>query len=191
MQSENMTEQAATGPEAIAGNKLVGRLFVVMIFAIAILMAGFAVWVKYAQGRRTLELWGTRPTWLIRHAGQVHYIRLSETAEKGKPAMTVSPDKPQLGILSIVDISDRIGLINARHMLIVDRSYRWGLPAEPDPQFSFALEFREGDESIVLLFDSESETVRMQNTDKQAVMGEKLDTLKGYLDFSPTDPLTN
>jgi|GEM_PF-1087170 hypothetical protein len=192
MQPENTPEpqlDQASDPAALdlpVGSKWVGRLFILMVLVLAVVMGGFAVWVKYSQGRRTLQLWGTRSTWLIRHASQVRHIQLGSAQADGQPGLTISPGSPPLAIKSSVDVSLRKGVTNARYMLIVDMSYRWDLAPALDPDWTFALEFREGEEVIVMLFDTESGTVQLAGTDKQVVIGEKLEILQGYLKALPS-----
>lgn len=197
MQPENTSAQQldhASDPAALdlpLGSKWVGRLFILMILALAVVMGGFAVWVKYSQGRRTLELWGTRPTWLIRHASQVRHIQLGTAQHEGQPGLVVSPGKPPLAIVANLDVSQRKGVIHARYMLTVDMSYRWELPVTTDPLWTFALEFREGEEVVVLLFDTQGGTVQLAGSDKRVVMGEKLEVLQGYLELSPSGAAAN
>jgi hypothetical protein len=102
-----------------------GKLVVFAIFALALVMAGFAWWWNRHQGQRAFEFWG--PSVLeISSAETVLLIKLvplSEVEPKTGEALRIS--SLGLSAAETKDISGVHGLVHARHAFLEDASYRW------------------------------------------------------------------
>jgi hypothetical protein len=77
-------------------------------------------------------------------------------------------------------------------MLIEDQSYRWNEPPGKEaPGWSFLLRFREGEEEIVLAFDTSRRLVQLVGSQQPVVMGRMLGQLEKYLGLGSPLPATN
>ena len=180
------------GPAPARTSRWGGRLFILFILLLSIAMGGFAVWFKYQGGRQCLAFWGSHNAGLIRHASTVELRVLRPDASPGQLQAAVESGSRQLPVKASHDISEVPGLVHARHMLIEDQSYRWNEPAGKEaPEWSFLLCFREGEQEIVLAFDTSRRLVQLVGSRQPVVMGRMLGQLEKYLGLEYPLPATN
>jgi hypothetical protein len=130
-----------------------GKLVIVAIVGTALVLAGYAWWHRYQQGRRSLALWGAANAQLIRHAPRVELLTLGEgdTSAKGS---SLKIDGRLVSVLKRADVSSEPGLIHARHVFIEDSNFNWSASdSDCRGDWSYALRFSNGDESIHLALD--------------------------------------
>lgn len=158
-----------------------GKLVVLSLFAVAVAMAGFALWWNWGQGRRSLEFWGTEGGLAIRDATHVQISKLkttainesteiskfveashmqprqSKTATDKKGAInieaTIVTDVQLREVLETKDVTDAHGLVHARHAFLEDASFKWDDSVSYfGPNWQYAVRFQSrGSETIVLL----------------------------------------
>jgi hypothetical protein len=139
-----------------------GSRAVMAMFAVAVLAAGFAWWWNYNRGLRALGLYGAEGAWLIRTAPVVEFLQPS-------PA-------------EAIDISQAPGLINARASLLSDASYDWSAADVRQQSPLFSVRFRHKEQSIVVTFDFENQTIHASTTDGIAKLVNKTaEGWQGYL----------
>ncbi len=198
MDGENTTA-GEDQPEAVdlqafpAANSLwTGRLFIIFILLLSIAMGAFAVWFKYHQGRRCLAFWGSRNAGLIRHASTVELLVPGPLLSQDEFQRAVESTGPFPGAGTSQDISTRPGLVHARHMLIEDQSYHWDQPVGGEESgWKFVLRFREGQDQILLAFDTSRHLVQLVGGGEPVVMGRMLGQLEKYLGVAAPLPAAN
>jgi len=153
-----------------------GKAVIVGIFLLALVLSGYAWWHQYWAGRRCHLFLGTEAVKLLRLAPHVELLRLEpESTVAGNPSAG-NPSQPE-GILRIggatvliasrVDITGVPGLLHARHALLQDVNYRWdAAPTGCDGQWSFALRFAQGAESVIVAFDPGCNRIGLEGTDR-------------------------
>jgi hypothetical protein len=159
-----------------------GRLFIIFILLLSIAMGAFAIWFKHHQGRRCLAFWGSHNAGLIRHASTVELLIPGPQASQDElqQAVDFTGSFPEAG--SILDISTLPGLVHARHMLIEDQSYHWDQPVgREETGWKFVLRFQEGQDQILLAFDTSRRLVQLVVGGEPVVMGRMLGQLEKYL----------
>ncbi len=137
-----------------------GKLLIGVIFAVAALMAGFAVWWQVQQQRRALAFWGRDNAILIRHAPHVELLRLEpDAADDTREAIPFGAATYR--VAERMDMAEVEGMLHARHSLIEDYSFVWdevngdGAPGHPSPPWRFAFRFKEAENETVVLFDQD------------------------------------
>ena len=141
-----------------------GKLVVLSILAIAVIMAGFAwVWNRKAT-ERSVQFWGKDRALIIRDAQQVLiYEVLSLEAKPKVGAGVVIVCRPNSGqflrqLDNAQDITGAPGLVHARHSLLQDHSFRWGVDVRPaanapPPRITHAVRFIDTQGTVTILFD--------------------------------------
>ena len=198
MDAENTTagedQSEAVDPQAFpASNSLwTGRLFIIFILLLSIAMGAFAVWFKYHQGRRCLVFWGSHNAGLIRHASTVELLVPGPLLSQDEFQRAVESSSPFPGTGASHDISTRPGLVHARHMLIEDQSYHWDQPVGGEQRgWKFVLRFREGQDQILLAFDTSRHLVQLVGGGEPVVMGRMLGQLEKSLGVAALLPAAN
>jgi hypothetical protein len=128
------------------------------------------VW-RYLETRDVLEFWGPDAVELIARAEQVELMKLrpiSET-ELPEPPLLMVDGWPH-AIIEISDARKSPGFTNARHALTLSRSFQWDQQADAEPTWSLALQFSEGEKSVVVLIDPDRRLVRLKNNKRAAVI---------------------
>ena len=198
MDAENTTaselQQEALDPPnfLVATSRWTGRLSIVFILLLSIAMGAFAIWFKYHQGRRCMAFWGSHNAGLIRHASTVELLVPGPQASQDELQRAVESADPFPGVETSHDISTLPGLVHARHMLIEDQSYSWDQPVGgEEPGWKFVLRFREGQDQILLAFDTSRHLVQLVGGGQPVVMGRMLGQLEKYLGLTDPLPATN
>src|SRR6186997_3305623 len=130
-----------------------GKLVILAIVGTALVLAGYAWWHRYQQGRRSLTLWGAKQAQLIRHAPRVELLTLGygDTQNEDDSLMIGGRFFP---VLKRADVSREPGLVHARHVFIEDSSFHWSANASDcRGNWDYALQFSNGNESIHLALD--------------------------------------
>src|SRR5947209_6393047 len=116
-----------------------GQLVVIAMFAVALAAASFAWTWNYARSRRCLDFYGAQAARLIRTAPRVEIL---------------TPDGGSL------DISQALGLLNARSSLLDDASFEWNAAiAADDSGEATAVCFTDHNRTATLVFDFERQTL--------------------------------
>jgi hypothetical protein len=157
-----------------------GKLAIGVIFGVGLVLATVAVTFHFRQGRRCIERFGAPVANLIRHAPRVELLTLRANpiaAEHGETTVSKSPagetpDRETSGADSIsidgaswplqsrLDVTSRMGLVHARHALIMDGTYDWSRNVEGiTPEWSAGLVFANGDRQTSVFFDFEQRVV--------------------------------
>lgn len=164
-----------------------GKLVIALMLLLGFALGGYAWWVQLQKGRRVLNHWGPRATYLIRHGERVELLRLGETASGSlsEQASTLQTSTLSIGgrgvpIEDSRDITDVPGLVHARHSLIVDSYYQWGSGPGEDctPDWEFALRFStsrpdnspdgvNSDDTATLVFAPNCQLVYLLEMDRQ------------------------
>jgi hypothetical protein len=152
-----------------------GKLAVVSILLVAVGLAGFAWWWNWQRTVQCREFFGGEGSHLIRTATQVEGLTLSglyddESREQivvGSHALEIAGHK---------DLSQANGLIHARTALLDDNSYRWDDQTTGDcqPNFLYAVRFREGERQITLAFDFGCPHLWIVETQRQVTLAPKI-----------------
>jgi len=142
-----------------------GKLVVLVMFATAIALGGYAWWFRLDQGRLAREFWGPKATRLIQRAPVAHLLQLEANGQgrvvsavsgvaDEEPAVLLPLNSAALKVVRRADISGAPGMLHARHALVQDVNFDWQAdePRCPDG-WAFALEFRDGSQSTTVLFD--------------------------------------
>lgn len=161
-----------------------GHLAVLVMFGLAICLGAVAVFVRYQQGDRALNYWGTQPAQLIRHAPRVELLWLGD----GKDPATESEVIEQLTIdgrnCTVVrrkDISQARGLVHARHALITDRSYQFDEPrGNCEPRWNYVLRFSDSEQTAVLALDIGCSRARLVGTDCELSIAPAIGALEEF-----------
>ena len=162
-----------------------GKLAIGVIFGVGLVLATVAVTFHFRQGRRCIERFGAPVANLIRHAPRVELltIRANPTGvEEGqnpvletpldempldempldetRGADTISIDGANWPLQSQLDVTSRMGLVHARHALIMDGTYDWTRNVEGiTPEWSAGMVFTNGDRQTSLFFDFKQRVV--------------------------------
>ncbi|MCO6453734.1 MAG: hypothetical protein J5I93_00320 [Pirellulaceae bacterium] len=153
-----------------------GLLVIGIMLLLAGLLGGYAWWVQYQKGRRILEYFGPRATWLVRHAERVELLLLDS---REAPA-AAGGREPEAGLADLeidgrrfpvrqrFEIGQIRGLVHARHTLVVDSSYTWAAPRGTcQADWRFALVFRGEGEQATLAFDAGCHRVRLLESERE------------------------
>ena len=156
-----------------------GKWIIIGIFGTALAMGVFAWQYRIQSGDQVIAYWGIEPATRLRHAAHIEFLQLSDTAADGS---SLQINDAQRHIESVIDITNRKGLIHARHMFISDHSYLWNTPvSNVAKRWDFALRFRDGSAEVTLAFDIQTHSVQMLGKNQPLVMGPMFDNLLYYL----------
>lgn len=148
---------------------------IVGILAVALVATLASLWYHIQNGRRALAFWGAETGLVIARAPLIDAIELARAdegslkpdapaSEPGSPATKSSTvdERPvqRFGLggkfyqaVAVKDASQARGVSNIRRALVLDVTYQWDAPPAGDPTWEYALEFRDGPRSALVLFD--------------------------------------
>lgn len=149
------------------------KIAIVGIVAIGLAAALFSLWYHRQSSRRSLEFWGTEPALLITRSPRIEALALqpADTTEvqqppESAPDATAPSDQPieRLGVAGNFylvtarsDATRAPGVSNIRRAIVLDPTYKWEAPAPAaQPIWQYALAFRDGERSAIVLFDFDS-----------------------------------
>jgi hypothetical protein len=161
-----------------------GKLAIVVILGVALVMASYAWWHRYQQGRRSLEFWGHEPALLISQSRQVELLRLRPTDE---PADDGANERLNIAgqtftVIQRKDVSRARGLLHARDALVEDASFLWDQPrGDCQGGWEFALRFSDGQHQSTVALDFACRRVRLMEGEQEAAVVEL--TAKGLREF--------
>jgi hypothetical protein len=155
---------------AIVSNS--GKLVIIGLVAIGLAASLAALWYHRQSGRRALDFWGTQTAVLIARAPEVEALELRPADEQAAdqdnaPTPDARPDDRPIQRLGIggrfylvaraADASQARGAGNIRRAMVLDATYQWDSePAVKRPRWRYALEFRDGPQAAIVLFDFDS-----------------------------------
>ena len=180
-----------------------GKLTILAILSLAVAL-GLLAWVLgYQRSRRILTVWGGPRAAQIRLSEQVRLARLTrwhaptssaDSGATGRPANTaiLQIDNQSWLRSPWIDISSARGLINARHALVEDASYRWPVPAAATGDWQLVLSFspRPGStdrDHCLLALDLTAGRIRLVGTDRTADISPIAEGLRQFTDEQFTD----
>lgn len=161
-----------------------GKLAVLLIFALAISMAVFAIVYQAQQDRLLLDSWSSEHITRIRKSPQVELLRLQRGTAAGADAADgyLVGGKP-VAVTSRRDISDASGFVHARHVLVQDSSYDWNREVSglgtADWLFGFVFSDDQGKSTILL--DQRGEVAYLVEADSALTTGEMAQRLRKYV----------
>lgn len=136
-----------------------GQRLVAGMFALGFLGAAVSWWYYQQLQRRPLELWGTDSAALMMRAPRATALKLApagdEPPDNGpSTGESLAFDGQRWTISERRDVSQARGFSHIRHSLVHGRSFAWDDPPDDrHPQWTYGLEFTEGDRTATLLFD--------------------------------------
>ena len=161
-----------------------GKLAVLLIFALAIAMAVFAIVYQAQQDRLLLDAWSSEHITRIRKSPQVELIRL----QRGSASTTDEADGftvrgTPVKVSSRRDISDASGFVHARHVLVQDSSYDWnrGVDELAEVEWLYGFVFRDDEGTSTVLLDQPGEVVYLVEADSALTTGEMAQRLQKYV----------
>jgi hypothetical protein len=173
---------AAPPRENPAIMRISGKLVVLAIFAVALAMAGFALWWNWGLGRRSLAFWGTEGGVAIRDAEKIELLRLRLKKGRGQFLNLEAFD-----VAETKDISKAPGVVHARHSLLEDASFDWKANLvghseyESDTDF-FAVRFSHPQAVTTIVFlDSDSTQIFRAESGDEVALSPK--TAAGWTTF--------
>ena len=122
-----------------------GKLFIVLIFSLAFLLAAFGLIYRYTQTHEVMDFWGPEGSHSISSPDQVELCELTRFGDHlihDQDAAKISIEDQQYVIMTRKDVTKAPGFINASGALILNRNYDWHPRAEnPDcsPNWQYAL----------------------------------------------------
>jgi len=148
-----------------------GKAVILGIFAMALLLSGYAWWHQFQKSRRCREFLGTNAVQLIRLAPQVELLRLEQisgfASDSNRPQGTLRIGSETVLISQHVEITGTPGLLHARHALLQDVNYRWDASqSDCVSQWSFALRFVQDGEDVIIAFDTQCNRIGLTGTER-------------------------
>ncbi len=147
-----------------------GKIVIVVLLGVGLAAALFSLWYQRQGGRRALEFWGAQTALLVARAPRIEALQLRPAAaakagDNGVGEAPLASDEPlrRIGVggrFYLVsdgkDASGAPGISNIRRAMVIDSPYQWDETGAADPTWQYALEFREGEQAAIVLFDFDS-----------------------------------
>jgi hypothetical protein len=152
-----------------------GKLAVAGILLLAVGLAGFAWLWNWQRTVQCREFYGGEGANLIRTATQIEGLTLSGLYDDESQEQ-IAVGSGAFEIVGRKDLSRANGFIHARTALLDDSSYRWDDRTTGDcqPEFLYAVRFREGERQITLAFDFGCPHVWVVETQRQITLAPKI-----------------
>ena len=151
-----------------------GKWFIILIFSLALIMAGSGLVYRYTQTNEVMDFWGPENSQNISSPDQVTLCEMapqSGGARSLPAADSIDVDGRPIAILKQKDVTKARGFINASGALILNRNYDWQPRREnPDctPVWAHALIYRRGLKITVVPVSINCGWVYSQATDRVA-----------------------
>ena len=150
-----------------------GKLAVLSIIALAVALAGFAVYWQWLHRGRAAAFWGPEASRLVQGASEAELLLLrpvESSAEKPSRDLLTLEGRTY-AVSKMVDLANTPGLIHARHSLVEDASFDWGgSKTDCRPSWTHAMRFRESSRSLVIAFDFPCRRLSQVSTGRSALM---------------------
>lgn len=150
-----------------------GQLTIIGIFGLSLLaVVGSLAW-RYHETRQVLDFWGAEAATLIAQAEQVKAKKLElvpDAATSPEDDDTMQIDGQMYLIVQTKDVSEAPGFTHARHALTLNRSFEWDADDACAANWTYAMEFVQGERSAIVLIDPNCRFVRLLRDGKQAVL---------------------
>ena len=180
------TPQDALSESSPGGRRLEGRYAVLVILALALGLSAFAIVFYYRQQRRPIDFWGSDAAVLIVRAPEVMALRLAE-ADSARPPQAAGADEVleygqrRLRVVERVDAGGAGGLSLVRRSLVTDAAFDWSASPASEPDWQYALEFRDGEERATVLIAPDDATIGRLGSEKRASITPTAQALGGFL----------
>ena len=153
-----------------------GRLVILVVFTLAVAMAGGAWVYQYSYSRQTAQFWGESSR-LIGKSPELQFLELDSPSEEEEQSdAELQNSVAGRRVISHHDLRNEKGLIHLRHVFIQDSNFQWDArslePAASDRDWAYALRFVEGPSEQMVLLDS-----GFQLMGKLSADGEQVDVL--------------
>jgi hypothetical protein len=133
-----------------------GQFFIVLIFTVALVLAGFGLFYRYTQTHQVIDFWGPEGSQSISSPDQVQLCKLlpwqAESSDLSASS-TISIENQKYIIAKSKDVTKARGFINASSALIMNRNYDWN-PRQTDPDctpaWTYALLYHRGESTTVV-----------------------------------------
>ena len=169
---------------------------IVTMVAVGVLMALFAWWTRYQSSQRVLATWGPEAVVAIRKGERVELLHLSSGEDtSGEPiSFELAPSQPggparriSLNVSNTIEISKTPGLIHARHHLLHERGFGWGLN-EPNCEslWKSAIRFTHDKNVATLVLDFNCSRIYLVERGVEANMQPIASSLQKFLDDLPS-----
>jgi hypothetical protein len=153
-----------------------GKYVIIGIVGVGLIAALASLLYHRQSGRQVLDMWGTETALMVARSPKVRVLQLQ--AAGGAPASADGSLIERLGIggeFYVIEGSQNAtearGLSNIRRAMVLDASYDWTAAQEPaKPHWQYAMEFTDGIQRGIVLFDFESGRVGSNVNSKTTVM---------------------
>ena len=168
-----------------------GQNLIIAIFGFSLMAAGFSLWWRYLQTRPVLDFWGPTVARLITHPEKVEALRLerlpADKTDTGESRI-LELDSTRFRIVDSRDVTRAPGFINARHALVVRRSFQWDrAPDDCLPDWEYALRFSDSENTATVVFDFECKVARQVTRDETIGIDPIAEGLQTVLDEQLTE----
>jgi hypothetical protein len=155
-----------------------GKYAIVFIMGVGIASAVGSQWYYYHLQHRPLALWGVAEANLMLNAPLIDALLLAP-ADKvppgklapGEDRERITVGKEHLLVLKRKDVSTAPGVTHVRACLASDESFDWNAATgDCQPQWTYGLEFNNGDALVMLLFAPNCQRAKLVDTGASASM---------------------
>jgi hypothetical protein len=155
-----------------------GKYAILFIMGVGIASAIGSQWYYYHLQQRPLELWGMAEANLMANSPLVDALLLvaPDKLPPGKLAPGAERERIMVGRTRLIalerkDVSRASGISHLRASLISDDSFDWSAPAgDCQPEWTYGLEFNNGDAMVMLLFAPNCARAMLVDTGASASM---------------------
>jgi hypothetical protein len=137
-----------------------GKLAIITMLALGVAAAGFAVWFRYQQGRRTLELWGAEHAAVLRNADRALVRRVRVTGNDSQ--QVTDPNGKAVMVGPARDLADIRDFAHIRRAFLDDVHFLWDQsPRNCEPHWAYMLEFQQGENVATIWIDDACDVVQL------------------------------
>jgi hypothetical protein len=151
-----------------------GKLFIFLLFGVALILAGFGLYFRYTQTHEVVAFWGPEGSRRIASPDQVELWQLkpwSDQSGNSPTAARISIQDRQYVSTETRNVTKARGFINASSALTLNRNYNWNpRDDEPvcEPTWTHALLYRRGEHTTVVAVSMDCGWVYSAETDRVA-----------------------
>lgn len=173
----NSPEQQPEQPRGCSG-----KLIILLFFGLAVVATPFAIWYRYDQQRRCIELWGSDVAMRIHKAKNVELLQLAD-----RPGDAINPEAELLKIddrwLAISHRKqvhkDNRAIKDIRKAILLDDYFDWEKSrGNCQGEWTHALSFEDEKGKSTVAFDFQCGFVRLTDTNKEASIAPMSDKIQ-------------
>ncbi len=183
------TDRAAAPDE---GPTISGKAAILSIVMLAVI-GSVGSWFYYARlQQRPLALWGSRSAALMLRAPVARALRLAPaptSAVEGQRVLEVAGQR--LAVIAERDVSQARGFSHIRNSFVHDASFGWDdPPRDCQPAFNDALEFVDGDDSVIVALSFDCAVALRVGGDRHISIRPVAAEIKSFIDeqFPAAEP---